>query len=134
MKFFRTTFARAGAFAFLGEGAAHVYVLYRHGGWVLKDLPLWADWFFLLLGGYSSIGLILYAYRVKIRNWRSWAWLRFVTAFLIVSVLLHGYIIVFDPGHRILRIFPWWYSFLGLTYCLAFAWTLLWVKLLPGEE
>lgn len=133
MRFFRQSFARAGAFAFLGEAGAHVWVL-THRNFTLEQLPLWADWFFLILGGYGMVGLWMNLHYLRIRACRTYFWYLFVTLFLTVSVLLHAYIIFFDPDHTILRIFPRWYSWLGLAYCLLFAWTLLRIKVLPREE
>jgi hypothetical protein len=133
MNFFRRTFARAGAFAFLGEAGAHVWVL-THKHFTLEQLPLWADWFFFLVGGYSAVGLWLNIHYLRVRNCRTYFWYLFVTLFLSVTVLLHAYILAFDHQHTILHIFPRWYSWIGLAYCLAYAWTLVRIRVLPREE
>ena len=58
MSFFRATYAKAGGIAFLGELGAHILVL--ASGFRLADLPFWADWLFFILGGYSTIGFIVF--------------------------------------------------------------------------
>lgn len=137
MDFFRQSFARVGAFAFLGEAVAHVLVIVRY----LPDLMAlsrWGfltDWFFIVLGGYSAVGLWLYWSQVRIRRCRDCFWYWFITLFITGTVLLHAYIILSgDRAHETLRIFRPWYSFLGLAYCLFFAWRLIRLKLLPRED
>jgi hypothetical protein len=133
MDFHRGSFARAGAFAFLGEAVAHVLViignlpvpaLSRWGLPNLLALSKWGfltDWFFIILGGYSAVGLWLYWSQVRIKRCRDCFWYWFITLFITITVLLHAYIIL-SAKHEILENFPWWYSFLGLAYCLFFAW------------
>jgi len=139
MDFFRRTFARAGAFAFLGEAVAHVAVL-TNCLLNLQDLSQFgflSDWFFLLIGGYSAVGLWVYSREWKFKRCRTCFWYGFVTLFISATVLLHAYIIAIgDRLHHTLRpeIFPPWYSWIGLAYCLAFVWTLLRLKLAPREE
>lgn len=137
MDFFRNTFARAGAFAYLGEAAAHVWVLTHRHTFLLRNLPLWADAYFFILGGYCMIGLWLYSRRIRIKRCRSCFVFWITTLHLTVSVLLHTYILLFDHAHKILspKLFPWWYSFIGFAYCIFFAWYLvLGLKLLPEED
>ena len=117
MSFFRATYAKAGGIAFLGELGAHILVL--TSGFRLSDLPFWADWFFFILGGYSTIGFFVFRDGLI---WRCGD--RFFTQFTVLwmgaSVLLHGYIIFIARSHEILRIFGRNYSFIGVLYCFVF--------------
>jgi len=140
MTFFRNTFARAAAFAFLGEAVAHVLILLHRNfclkydpGFRLADIPFWADALMLILGGYGAAGLWIFFHELRVRRCRTCFWYAFIALFLTITVLLHAYILV-RHSHAILEIFPQWYSWIGLTYCLCFAWTLLRMKLLPREE
>ena len=122
MSFFRATYAKAGGIAFLGELGAHILVL--TSGFRLFDLPFWADWFFFILGGYSTIGFIVFRDGLI---WRCGD--KFFTQFTVLwmgaSVLLHGYIIFIARNHEILRIFSRNYSFIGLLYSFVFGLHLL---------
>lgn len=136
--FFRRTFQFAGALAYLGEAGAHIWVL-THKGFELKLLPLWADWFFFIIGGYATAGLFLYSTQVKWKGCRWCVVYWFTTLWTLVTVLLHTYIIFFAPGdslkkHEILHVFHPWYSWIGLTYSLFFTWYLATLKLLRREE
>jgi hypothetical protein len=117
MSFFRATYAKAGGIAFLGELGAHILVLTT--SFLLVDLPFWADWFFFILGGYSTIGFIVFRDALI---WRCGD--KFFTQFTVLwmgaSVLLHGYIIFIAHSHEILRIFSRNYSFIGVLYCFVF--------------
>lgn len=127
MDFYRRSFAKAGALAYLGEAAAHVVVLTT--SFRLSMLPFAADWFFLLLGGYSAAGLWALATQVKLRGcgWCVVYWI--TTLHLTISVLLHAYLIAVH-SHERLTIFHQPYSILGLAYCLFFTWY-LWTLPLP---
>jgi hypothetical protein len=130
--FFRRTFKYAGALAYLGEAAAHVWVLCTPNE--LKDLKWWADAYFLILGGYATIGLLIYPTQVKFRGCR-WCVVYWITTlWTLGSVLLHAYILFIARSHEILKIFPNWYSWIGLAYCLFFTWYLATLKLLRREE
>jgi hypothetical protein len=121
--FFARTFGKAGALAFLGEAGAHVWILTTPFRFV--DLPFWADWYFLLLGGYGAI--FMWLFRTAMVPRCGDPEVRVIaTLFITISVLLHLYIIVVHD-HAILRVFGRSYSYLGLTYCIFFAlrfWTL----------
>jgi hypothetical protein len=127
-EFYRQTFAKAGALAYIGEGAAHIYFLIT--GARLADIPFAADWYFATLGTYCSIGLLMYAYTCKLERRRccdTWAYV--VTTLMTVGpVALHICIIV-AHSHEILKIFPWAYSFFGLTYCIFFTYWLSTLRL-----
>ena len=129
---FRRTFQFAGALAYLGEAGAHVWVL-THKDFTLEKLPFLADVFFLLLGGYATIGLLLYRTQVKWRGCRWCVVYWFTTLWTLGSVLLHAYILIVW-SHSVLHIFPRWWSWLGIAYCLFFAIYLATLKLLRREE
>jgi hypothetical protein len=136
--FFRRTFGKAGALAYLGEAGAHVWVL-THKGFELASLKLWADWYFFILGGYATAGLFTYATQVKWRGCRWCVVYWFTTLWTLGTVLLHAYIIFFAPGdelqkHKMLQIFPPAYSWIGLAYSLFFVWYLGTLELLRSEE
>jgi len=130
--FFRRTFAKSGALAYLGEAGAHVWVL-THRDFTLEKLPFLADVFFLILGGYATIGLFLHPTQVKFRGCRWCVVYWFTTLWTLGSVLLHAYILIVR-SHHILHIFPRWWSWLGLAYCLFFTGYLATLKLLRREE
>lgn len=119
MTFFRRAFPKEGALAYLGEAVGHVWVL-THKSFSLERLTLAADGYFLLLGGPSTLGLWRYRRQMRFRSCRGCLAYWFTVLHITVSLLLHGYIVVFDRKHRVLRIFPRWYSVLGLAYCLFF--------------
>jgi hypothetical protein len=129
---FRRVFPKAGALAYLGEAGAHVWVL-THKNFSLERLPLAADGFFLVLGGPSTLGLWRYRKQITFRTCRSCVAYWFTLLHITVSVVLHGYIVVFDRKHRILRIFPRCYSVLGLAYCLFFT-RYLWTFEVPDDN
>lgn len=118
---YRKTFSKAGALAYLGEAGAHVLILCS--GFRLVSLPFIADWFFAVLGSYCAVGLLVFARKLRYRG----AWDRFlhglITLHILISVALHLYIII-TGSHAILLIFKQWYSFIGLAYCLCFAYWL----------
>ena len=131
LELYQKTFGKAGALAYLGEAGAHVFVLLAN--FRLTGLPFAADWFFAILGLYSGVGLVVFAHRLDRRG----RWHKFihglVTLWTLGSVALHIYIIIVH-SHASLVIFPRWYSLLGLTYCLYFAWWLWVVRLQPPAQ
>jgi len=140
MNYFRRTFAGAAALAFLGEAVAHVLIIIHRNfrlqydpAFRLKDIPFWADAVMLVIGGYGVLGLWIFFHELRIRRCRTCFWYGFITLFLTITVLLHAYILIVH-SHAILRIFSYGYSFLGLAYCIAFAVTLLLMRLLPTED
>ena len=140
MKFFRRTFAGAAALAFLAEAVAHVLILIHRDfhlhydpAFRLKNIPFWADRLMLVVGGYGALGLWIFFDALRIRRCRTCFWYGFITLFLTITVLLHGYILIVH-SHDILGIFSYQYSYLGLTYCIVFAVTLLLMRLLPAED
>ncbi len=133
MALVRRTFATAGALAYLGEGGAHAWIL-THRNFSLQNLPLAADGYFLVFGSPSALGLWRYARQMRFRNCRWCVTYWFTTLHITVSCLLHAYIVLFDRKHRILRIFPRWYSIVGLAYCLFFARYLTTLEVQPWDE
>jgi hypothetical protein len=140
MNFFRRTFARAAALAFLAEAVVHVLILIHRNlrlqpdpDFRLSHIPLWADALMLIIGGYGVLGLWIFFQELRIRRCRTCFWYGFITLFLTITVLLHTYILLFDHAHKILEMFPQWYSWIGLAYCIAYAVTLLRMRLLPEE-
>lgn len=139
--FFRRTFTRAAALAFLAEAVAHVLILLHRNfrlqydpNFDLSHIPLWADALMFVIGGWGALGLWVCFQHLRIRHCRTCFWYGFVTLFLTITVLLHLYILLLDHEHHILTIFPQWYSWIGLAYCLVFAVTLLRMRLLPRQE
>jgi hypothetical protein len=123
LNFYRRSFGKAGALAYLGEGAVHVYILFTN--YRLADIPFLFDWFFAVLATYCGIGLLWFAYTRQIQRRRccdTWAYV-ITTMMTVGPVALHATIIS-AHDHSILRAFPKLYSVLGLVYCSFFVWWL----------
>lgn len=140
MKYFCQTFRAAAAVAFLAEAVAHVLVLIHRNlrleydpTFRLAKIPFWADVFMIIVGGYGALGLWIYFRQLRIRRCRTCFWYGFVTLFLTITVLLHTYIVIVH-SHAILHMFGYYYSFLGLAYCIVYAITLILMRLLPTED
>ncbi len=128
IQFYRKSFAKAGALAYVGEGGAHIYILFT--SFRLADIPFIADWYFAVLALYCGIGLLSFAYSGEIERRNCcdrWAYV--VTSLMTIGpVALHTSIIV-AKSHDILKIFPWGYSLFGLTYSIFFTWWLWTLRL-----
>ena len=140
MSYFRRTFAGAAALAFIAEAVAHVLILIHRNfrlqydpTFRLSHIPFWADVFMLLVGGYGALGLWIFFHDLRVRRCRTCFWYGFITLFLTITIGLHAYILI-RHSHDILKMFSYQYSFLGLAYCIAFAVTLLLMRLLPTED
>lgn len=114
LAFFARSFGKAGALAYLGDLVVHLLVLTT--SFRLVDLPFWADWAFLLLGGYCAILMWLF---------RSATVPRFgdpevrvaTTLYVTASVLLHLYMIIVH-SHDLLAGFGRGFSVFGALFAL----------------
>jgi hypothetical protein len=114
LDFFARTFGKAGAIAYLGELAVHVLVLTT--SFRLVDLPGWADWAFVILGGYCA--LLMWVFRTSMAPRFGDPEVRVVTTlFVTVSALIHLYFIIVQ-SHEALGIFGRGFSYVGVAYSL----------------
>lgn len=121
MNFLRRTFPIAGILAYIGDAGAHVCVLLT--SFRLHQLPLWAHIYFIVFGVWCALGMWKFASEARHEGcW--WCGVYYILALHVTGAsILHIYIVLFDDN-EILEIFPRWYSWLGLAYCLFFAWYL----------
>ena len=106
----------------------HVVRLIVRLGW--EDMPFVPDWIIVILGSYGATGLIVFAKEVEYRG--TWEvlthWL--ITIHLVVSVLLHAWILAVR-SHQALAVFTLSYSYFAVAYFGFFAWRLWSMRLRP---
>ena len=123
LDFYRKSFGKAGALAYLGEGAVHIWILLTN--YRLADIPFLYDWYFATLATYCGIGLLWFAYTAQIRRRNccdTWAYV--VTSLMTIGPVALHISIIAAHDHDILRIFSKLYSVLGIVYCSFFIWWL----------
>ena len=114
--FYYKTFARVCLLPYIGGTIIHLLRLIYN--FTPEMLPVEVDWVIVSVGGYASLGLIIYISKIPFKNiWDkiAYGWTIF---HLGGSVLLHAYIL-FVGNHHLLNIFPYWYSYLAVAYFLA---------------
>lgn len=132
-QFYRKTFGKAGALAYAGEGAVHIWILFR--GYRLAYIPFLFDWYFVVLATYCSIGLLAFAYSGEIeRRYCCDRWAYVITTLMTVGPVALHLSIISARSHDILNAFPWAYSIFGLVYCVFFIWWLWTVRVRPPSE
>ena len=99
-------------------GGAVIHILRLIFNFSYEEIPFEVDWLIIIIGGYAGLGLIIYANRIPFKN----IWDKIIYGLLIFhldgSVILHIYILV-TGSHDILKIFPYWYSFIAIGYFLG---------------
>jgi len=114
--FYYKTFARLAMIPYIGGTVIHILRLIFNFSY--EEIPFEVDWLIIIIGGYAGLGLIIYAKRIPFKN----IWDKIIYGLLIFhldgSVILHTYILV-TGSHDILKIFPYWYSFIAIGYFLG---------------
>ena len=114
--FYYRTFARVCLMPYIGGTIIHILRIIFN--FPIEEIPWEVDWVIVVIGGYAGLGLILYAHQVPFKN----IWDKITYGILIFhldgSVIVHAYIL-FKGSHNVLRIFPYWYSFIAIGYFVA---------------
>ncbi len=114
--FYFRTFARVCLLPYIGGTVIHsLRLIYDFR---ITEIPVEVDWVVVTLGGYGGLGLIIFAQRIPFKN----VWDKIAYGLLIFhldgSVILHTYIL-WVGSHDVLRIFPYWYSWIAIGYFLG---------------
>lgn len=99
-------------------GGTIIHILRIIYNFPMEELPWEVDWVVVVIGGYGGLGLILYAHKVPFKN----IWDKIIYGILVFhldgSVIVHAYML-YKGSHNVLRIFPYWYSFIAIGYFVA---------------
>jgi hypothetical protein len=112
LELFARTFGKAGALAYFGELVVHVMVFTT--SFRLAELPFWADWAMVLLGGYCMIFMWVFRSATVVRFGDPEV--RVLTTFFVTAtVFIHIYMIVVH-SHALLEGFGRSFSYFGVLY------------------
>lgn len=117
LTFYYKTFARVCLLPYIGGTILHTLRLIYN--FRIENLPSEIDWFIVIIGSYSVLGLFVFSKQIPFTS----IWDKIGYGLLIFhlggSVILHAYILLIG-NHEILNIFPYWYSFIAVGYFIAF--------------
>ena len=114
--FYFRSFARVCLLPYIGGTIIHILRLIYD--FPITEMPVEVDWVVVTVGGYAGLGLLIFAHQIPFKN----IWDKTAYGLLIFhldgSVIVHAYIL-YVGNHKVLGIFPYWYSFLAVGYFLA---------------
>ena len=120
--FYYKTFARLAMLPYVGGTVIHILRLIYD--FSIEEIPFEADWLIVIIGGYSGLGLIIYANKIPFKNLLDKIIYGLLIFHLDGSVILHAYMLL-TGSHDILSIFPYWYSFFAVGYFLGLGYYVL---------
>jgi len=120
--FYYKTFARLAMLPYVGGTVIHILRLIYD--FSVEEIPFEADWLIVIIGGYSGLGLIIYANKIPFKNLLDKIIYGLLIFHLDGSVILHAYMLL-TGSHDILSIFPYWYSFFAVVYFLGLGYYVL---------
>ena len=110
------TFARVALLPYVGGTIIHILRLIYD--FPIEQMPNAVHWVVVVIGGYAGVGLIVFANRVPFENLWDKVGYGLLIFHLDGSVVFHAYILI-AGSNDVLRIFPYWYSFLAVAYFIG---------------
>ena len=109
--FYFRTFAKAAILPYIGGTVAHTLRLIFK--FPVEQAPNWIHWPIVVLGGYASLGFILFFKKIKFRGRLDKLLYALVFFHLLSSVIMHAYSLVVQNSNCR---FPMWYSYFAIIY------------------